>query len=58
MVCCLNKPNEYGQPMKKILIVVTAALLAFGFFALDLNHYLTLEGMKASLGHFQAQRAA
>jgi len=33
-------------------------LLAFGFFALDLNHYLTLDGMKASLGQFEAQRAA
>ncbi|MDD2808010.1 bifunctional TVP38/TMEM64 family protein/FAD-dependent oxidoreductase [Rhodoferax sp.] len=44
--------------MKKILILVTAALLAFGFFALDLNQYLTLEGMKASLGQFETQRAA
>lgn len=44
--------------MKKLLILVTAALLAFGFFALDLNQYLTLDGMKASLGQFEAQRAA
>ncbi|PKO59304.1 MAG: TVP38/TMEM64 family protein, partial [Betaproteobacteria bacterium HGW-Betaproteobacteria-18] len=44
--------------MKKILILVTAAFLVFGFFALDLNQYLTLEGMKASLGQFEAQRAA
>jgi pyruvate/2-oxoglutarate dehydrogenase complex dihydrolipoamide dehydrogenase (E3) component/uncharacterized membrane protein YdjX (TVP38/TMEM64 family) len=44
--------------MKKILILSAAALLAFGFFALDLNHYLTLDGMKASLGQFEAQRAA
>jgi len=44
--------------VKKILLLVTVALLAIGFFALDLNQYLTLEGMKASLGHFEAQRAA
>ena len=44
--------------MKKILILATAALLVFGFFALDLNHYLTLEGMKASLGQFETQRVA
>jgi len=44
--------------MKKLLILSAAALLAFGFFALDLNHYLTLDGMKASLGQFEAQRAA
>lgn len=44
--------------MKKLLILSAAALLAFGFFALDLNRYLTLDGMKASLGQFEAQRAA
>lgn len=44
--------------MKKLLILSAAALLAFGFFAMDLNHYLTLDGMKASLGQFEAQRAA
>jgi pyruvate/2-oxoglutarate dehydrogenase complex dihydrolipoamide dehydrogenase (E3) component/uncharacterized membrane protein YdjX (TVP38/TMEM64 family) len=44
--------------MKKLLILSAAALLAFGFFALDLNHYLTLDGMKTSLGQFEAQRAA
>ena len=44
--------------MKKTLILATAALLVFVFFALDLNHYLTLEGLKASLGQFEAQRAA
>jgi uncharacterized membrane protein YdjX (TVP38/TMEM64 family) len=32
--------------------------LAWGFFALDLHQYLTLEGMKAGLGQFEAQRAA
>jgi len=44
--------------MKKLLILSAAALLAFGFFALDLNRYLTLDGMKASLGQFEAQRGA
>jgi len=44
--------------MKKVLILGTAALLAWGFLALDLHHYLTLDGMKANLGQFEAQRAA
>ena len=44
--------------MKKILILLVAAVAAFAIFALDLNHYLTLEGMKAALGQFEAQRAA
>ena len=44
--------------MKKILILVVVALLIFGFFTLDLNRYLTLDGMKASLSQFEAQRAA
>ncbi|ABD69352.1 pyridine nucleotide-disulphide oxidoreductase dimerisation protein [Rhodoferax ferrireducens T118] len=44
--------------MKKLLILSAAALLVFGFFALDLNRYLTLDGMKASLGQFESQRAA
>ena len=44
--------------MKKSLILIAAAVLVFSFFALDLNQYLTLDGMKASLGQFEAQRAA
>ena len=44
--------------MKKILILLTAAVLVIAFFALDLNQYLTLDGLKASLGQFEAQRAA
>ncbi len=44
--------------MKKLLILVTAAILVFAFFALDLNQYLTLDGMKTSLGQFEVQRAA
>ena len=44
--------------MKKLLIVGVAAVLVLGFFALDLNHYLTLDGIKASLHDFERQRAA
>ena len=44
--------------MKKLLILGIAAILFFGFFALDLNQYLTLQGMKESLGQFEQQRAA
>ena len=44
--------------MKKLLIPGLAAILIFGFFALDLNQYLTLQGMKASLAQFEAQRSA
>jgi len=54
----LHQLNNYGQPMKQILILVAAAVLILGFSALDLNQYLTLEGMKASLGQFEAHRAA
>ena len=41
--------------MNKLLLISAAALVALAFFALDLGHYLTLEGVKASLG---ATRAA
>ena len=46
--------------MKRTAIVIAASLLAFAFafFALDLNHFLTLEGIKASLGQFEEWRAA
>ncbi|MBK7006316.1 MAG: TVP38/TMEM64 family protein, partial [Burkholderiales bacterium] len=44
--------------MKKILILVAAAALAWGFFALGLHQYLTLDGMKAGLGQFEAVRSA
>jgi len=44
--------------MKKPLILIATALLGAGFFALELNHYLTLEGMKASLGYFESLRSA
>jgi uncharacterized membrane protein YdjX (TVP38/TMEM64 family) len=44
--------------MKKIALIVVLAVLAAVFFAFDLDHYLTLEGLKASLGQFEAWRAA
>ena len=42
--------------MKKLLLILLLALLALAFFALDLNRYLTLEGLKGSLGQFEALR--
>lgn len=44
--------------MKKLLIVAVIVLLAATFFWLDLHRLLTLEGLKASLGQFEAWRAA
>ena len=44
--------------MKKIFILIFAAALATAFFALGLHQYLTLDGLKSSLGQFEAQRAA
>ncbi|MHB1676197.1 MAG: FAD-dependent oxidoreductase [Sulfuriferula sp.] len=44
--------------MKKITIIGVVALLAIGFFALDLNHFLTLNGLKTGLGQFEMWRAA
>ncbi|CAM5368083.1 FAD-dependent oxidoreductase [Eoetvoesiella caeni] len=44
--------------MKKIIILVVAALLIVAYFALDLHRYLTLDGLKASLGQFETWRAA
>ena len=42
--------------MKKIIIIIVVALLAWTFFALDLNHVLTLEGLKSGLGQFETWR--
>ncbi|MEO8158101.1 MAG: FAD-dependent oxidoreductase [Betaproteobacteria bacterium] len=44
--------------MKKILLVIAAAALGIAFFALDLHHVLTLDGIKAGHGQFEAWRAA
>jgi pyruvate/2-oxoglutarate dehydrogenase complex dihydrolipoamide dehydrogenase (E3) component/uncharacterized membrane protein YdjX (TVP38/TMEM64 family) len=43
--------------MKKLLIISLMALLALAFFVLDLNRYLTLDGLKGSLAQFEALRA-
>jgi hypothetical protein len=42
--------------MKKPLILVTAAILALGFFALDLNQYLTLFYWVSQLGMLAGTR--
>lgn len=44
--------------MKKIIILVVVALLTVAFFSLDLNRYLTVDGLKSSLTQFEAWRAA
>lgn len=44
--------------MKKILVLVIAALLIVAYFALDLHRYLTFDGLKASLGQFEMWRAS
>jgi uncharacterized membrane protein YdjX (TVP38/TMEM64 family) len=44
--------------MKKAAIVIAATCLVLAFFALDMNHYLSLAGLKASLGQFETWRAA
>lgn len=43
--------------MKKILLIALVASLAIAFFALGWHQHLTLEGLKSSLGQFEAQRA-
>ena len=44
--------------MKKILIVVAIVALGVAFFALDLHHVLTLEGLKSGKTQFEAWRTA
>lgn len=43
--------------MKKILLLVTATILVWAFFAFDLNHLLSLDGVKASLHEFESSRS-
>jgi len=43
---------------KKALIVIAVVALGIAFFALDLHHVLTLEGLKAGRGQFEAWRAS
>lgn len=42
--------------MKKVLVLVLALAAVIAFFALDLNQWLTLDGLKASLSQFEALR--
>ena len=44
--------------MKKILIVVAIVALGIAFFALDLHHVLTLEGLKSGKTQFEAWRTS
>ncbi|HEX7953693.1 MAG TPA: VTT domain-containing protein, partial [Burkholderiales bacterium] len=44
--------------MKKILIVLVAIALGIAFFALDLHHVLTLDGIKSGREQFEAWRSA
>jgi pyruvate/2-oxoglutarate dehydrogenase complex dihydrolipoamide dehydrogenase (E3) component/uncharacterized membrane protein YdjX (TVP38/TMEM64 family) len=44
--------------LKRIAIVIVAAFLVLAYFALDLNHYLTFDGLKSSLSQFESWRAA
>lgn len=44
--------------MKKILIVVIATFLVVAFFTLNLNRFLTLDGLKSSLEQFENLRVA
>ena len=44
--------------LKKIIIVIVAIGLIGGFFYFDLNQYLTLEGLKNSIGEFRDLRDA
>jgi pyruvate/2-oxoglutarate dehydrogenase complex dihydrolipoamide dehydrogenase (E3) component/uncharacterized membrane protein YdjX (TVP38/TMEM64 family) len=44
--------------LKKILLVIAAVVLVLAFFALDLHHVLTLEGLKASRERFEEWRTA
>ena len=42
--------------MKKTVVVVLIVALAVAFFALDLNQWLTLDGLKVGLGRFEDLR--
>ena len=43
--------------MQKITIIIALILVILIFFALDLNSYLSLQSLKASLGQFETLRA-
>lgn len=44
--------------LKKILLVIAAVVVVITFFALDLHHVLTLDGLKSSRERFEIWRAA
>lgn len=44
--------------MKKLLILLGAGVLATAFYAFDLHHVLTFDGIKAGMGQFAAWRDA
>jgi pyruvate/2-oxoglutarate dehydrogenase complex dihydrolipoamide dehydrogenase (E3) component/uncharacterized membrane protein YdjX (TVP38/TMEM64 family) len=44
--------------LKKILVVLAIAALGVAFFALDLHHVLTLEGLKSGKAQFEVWRAS
>ncbi len=44
--------------MKKAVIIIAVGLIAVAFFSLGLNHFLTLDGIKESVGQVQAWQAA
>ena len=44
--------------MKKLFLLAAIAAVFIVFFVMDLNHYLTLQGMQAALADFETLRAA
>jgi uncharacterized membrane protein YdjX (TVP38/TMEM64 family) len=44
--------------MNKLLLLLVVSALVYGYLAFGLNHPLSLESIKASLGQFEALRAA
>ncbi|WP_265091199.1 FAD-dependent oxidoreductase [Psychrobacter sp. SZ93C1] len=55
------KPLLYYQAesfmIKRIFLILLIVLLAVGFFYFDLNHLLTLEGLKGSMAQFNDYKA-
>ncbi len=43
--------------MKKAALIIIVGLIGVAFFALGLDHFLTLDGIKASIGQAQAEQA-
>ena len=49
--------SSLGFFMKKIVVLGVVLALLMAFFAFDLNHVLTLEGLKTGLERFETLRA-